>query len=131
MINKKGFISTSVIYTILIVFLLLLATLLLMYYNNRLLLTELKSDLRNYLTTGYSYKNGDVIVEIYKESDNNYVSVSNFSSEITSDYLLMENKTECSVEYAVTNAGISLVLDIDEIMTSSVTCKFYYDYVGD
>lgn len=131
MINKKGFISTSVIYTILIVFLLLLATLLLMYYNNRLLLTELKSDLRNYLTTGYSYKNGDVIVEIYKESDNNYVSVSNFSSEITSDYMLMENKTECSVEYAVTNAGISLVLDIDEIMTSSVTCKFYYDYVGD
>lgn len=45
--NNKGFISTAIIYTILVLFLSMLLMLYLIYANNRTLLTELKNDLIN------------------------------------------------------------------------------------
>lgn len=139
--KKNGFISTSVIYTILIVFLLMLMTLLLYYFNNRMLLTDLKDDLRTYLYDNYSYVYGDIVVYIWANG-----SLIEDISELSDDYTLSEqyckynessenididsidNNTNDLIQYEInlSNATFELYIDQDIELKEQINCYFYF-----
>lgn len=135
--NRRGFISTSVIYTILIVCLLMLMMLLLIYYNNRMALTELKDDLRYYLYTEYSYNDADVLVYVWQENssiENDYILVEVIPDE--NSYYLSKmscinsssNEVLDSNDYSF-DEGV-LKISIDNIFKGQIECNLYYEYKG-
>lgn len=129
--NKKGFISTSVIYTLLIICLLMLMMVLLTYYNNRMLLTELKDDLRYYLYTEYSYNNADITFYFWAENEeveNDYILVDDIPS--TTSYTISDYSCQnISLNEDVLGGYSSnkVTISLEDISKGRIECNFYYE----
>lgn len=77
--NKKGFISISVVYSFFLVFLAIIVSIILIYSQKRILLNEVKKDIRDNLQTSAKGYLNDVILASYGGKDNLEV-VTDFNS---------------------------------------------------
>lgn len=135
MCNNKGFISTSVIYAIFIVFLLMLTTLFLYYFNSRMLLTEYKSELKDYLIENNSFSDSDIIVNFYLKNDlGNY----DYVDEVISGYDINTGASECmyvsgtkisdvDIDFNKNSLEYTLLFDIGDITNEQIICYLYFD----
>lgn len=133
--NNKGFISTSVIYTLLIVFLLMLMMLLMMYFNNRVLLNTYKSNLRDEMYTEYTNMLGDIIIYTYALKsgttstyelvyDTEVVSLIN--STTCKYYETGEEIDESNFEVSIISGKIDLKVKKELISNGKIECEIYY-----
>lgn len=121
--NNKGFISTSVIYTLLVVFLIMLLMLLLSYYNSRMLLTGLKDDLRSMLLLENSYEAPDEVIYYWIYSENgSKTSVDEIPSITLYKFSLSESTCTNGAEYTYDEDNNTFTI----ISENKTVCNFYY-----
>ena len=126
--NSKGFISTSVIYGLLIVFLLMLSMLLYIYTSSRQNLNIHKNDLKEELVTNDSAEYPKIRITRHYETGyrTGVYNIIDSSSIDVRYYYLDKLLSGC-------DNGIIKVLDNGEVTvetTGKAVCNFYYTIWG-